>query len=356
MQSFSGFRPGDPDQHLHLPGLLGYILLLVILALPEVSRVHDRLGETTEREDRRDILLLDAMMARPILINRPIVVSPKGVRLCCPSEQVLDLLPPQQGEFVKEDGERAVDEHGRRVAMAGGAGMSTFERYLTLWVALCIVAGVALGHFIPGVSHTIGAAEIAKVNLPIAALIWLLLPVYLGLLLDEAGRGLIHIEPFVHAFIWLIAVPLLLAGIVQAWARRSSKGAHVGDALGLLPVPPTAVVLFVVVCSVVPHLDAARASAVQAVPIYVAFAVLAPFVGLAVGRLLRLPAAGLRAVAFSAATRNSLVVLPLGLAVPGSVPVLPAIIVTQTLVELLSELVYVRFLPKIGKEVEAQRA
>jgi arsenate reductase len=50
--------------------------------------------------------LLDAMMAHPILINRPIVVSPKGVRLCRPSELVLELLPPQEGEFVKEDGER----------------------------------------------------------------------------------------------------------------------------------------------------------------------------------------------------------------------------------------------------------
>jgi arsenate reductase len=62
--------------------------------------------------------LLDAMMAHPILINRPIVVSPKGVRLCRPSEDVLDLLPPQCGAFVKEDGERVVDEHGRRVARA----------------------------------------------------------------------------------------------------------------------------------------------------------------------------------------------------------------------------------------------
>jgi len=53
--------------------------------------------------------------------------------------------------------------------------MSTFERYLTLWVALCIVAGVALGHFMPGVFHAIGAAEIAKVNLPVAALIWLMI-------------------------------------------------------------------------------------------------------------------------------------------------------------------------------------
>lgn len=62
--------------------------------------------------------LLDAMMAHPILINRPIVVCPKGVRLCRPSEDVLHLLPPQQGEFIKEDGERVVDEHGRRVATA----------------------------------------------------------------------------------------------------------------------------------------------------------------------------------------------------------------------------------------------
>lgn len=53
-----------------------------------------------------DDQLLDAMMAYPILINRPIVVTPKGVKLCRPSELVLDLLPPQHGEFVKEDGER----------------------------------------------------------------------------------------------------------------------------------------------------------------------------------------------------------------------------------------------------------
>ena len=56
--------------------------------------------------DLTDDQLLDAMMAHPILINRPIVVTPKGVKLCRPSEEVLDLLPPQQGEFVKEDGER----------------------------------------------------------------------------------------------------------------------------------------------------------------------------------------------------------------------------------------------------------
>ncbi len=52
--------------------------------------------------------------------------------------------------------------------------MSTFERYLTIWVALCIVAGIALGHVMPGAFHAVGAAEIAKVNLPVAVLIWLM--------------------------------------------------------------------------------------------------------------------------------------------------------------------------------------
>jgi len=72
------------------------------------------LGDPSLTDDQ----LLDAMLAHPILINRPIVVSPKGVRLCRPSEEVLDLLPPQRGEFIKEDGERVVDEHGRRIATA----------------------------------------------------------------------------------------------------------------------------------------------------------------------------------------------------------------------------------------------
>jgi arsenate reductase len=65
-----------------------------------------------------DNQLLDAMMAHPILINRPNVVTPKGVRLCRPSEAVLDLLPPQLGEFRKEDGGNVVDASGRRAATA----------------------------------------------------------------------------------------------------------------------------------------------------------------------------------------------------------------------------------------------
>jgi arsenate reductase len=69
-------------------------------------------------ESLTDDQLMDAMMAHPILINRPIVVTPKGVRLCRPSELVVELLPPQRGEFFKEDGERVIDRHGRQVRTA----------------------------------------------------------------------------------------------------------------------------------------------------------------------------------------------------------------------------------------------
>lgn len=63
-----------------------------------------------------DAQLIDHMLSHPILINRPIVVTPWGVRLCRPSEAVLEILPlPQQGAFTKEDGEKVVDEHGRRL-------------------------------------------------------------------------------------------------------------------------------------------------------------------------------------------------------------------------------------------------
>jgi arsenate reductase len=71
------------------------------------------LGDTSLSNDA----LIDAMMAHPILINRPLVVSPLGVKLSRPSEAVLDLLPePQQGAFAKEDGEKVVDASGQRVA------------------------------------------------------------------------------------------------------------------------------------------------------------------------------------------------------------------------------------------------
>jgi arsenate reductase len=79
---------------------------------------HDELG--LGDETLSDDALIDAMMAHPVLINRPIVVTPLGVRLCRPSETVLDILPdPQRGTFAKEDGETVVDAAGRPIARPG---------------------------------------------------------------------------------------------------------------------------------------------------------------------------------------------------------------------------------------------
>jgi len=73
------------------------------------------LGDTSLPDDE----LIDAMMAHPILINRPIVVTPLGVKLCRPSEAVLDILPSaQRGAFAKEDGEQVIDSAGNRVQAA----------------------------------------------------------------------------------------------------------------------------------------------------------------------------------------------------------------------------------------------
>ena len=184
----------------------------------------------------------------------------------------------------------------------------------------------------------------------------MLLPLYLALFLGADARALVRLGPFVDAFVWLIAVPLVLAGAVQFAAARRRPVARLMTVLSLLPVPATAVVLFVVVAAMLPRLGTASASALSVLPIYLAFAVVAPGLGWATARLFRLePRAG-RSVAFSAATRNSLVVLPLALAVPGGVPLLPAIIVAQTMVELVSELAYIRLLPRLGRDVDRAAA
>src|SRR5690606_31077866 len=108
-------------------------------------------------------------------------------------------------------------------------------------------------------------------------------------------------------------------------------------------------VLFIVVAAVMPRLGAATQAAISVLPIYIAFACIAPFIGWALARTARLEAPAGRAIAFSSATRNSLVILPLALAVPGATPVLPAVIVTQTMVELLASLIYMRWMPQLGR-------
>lgn len=104
-----------PPTRLLLRQLIGRMGVSVRDVLREKAAPFTELG--LEDASLSDDQLLDAMMAHPVLINRPLVVSPMGVRLCRPSEAVLEILPaPQRGLFAKEDGELVIDEAGNRVS------------------------------------------------------------------------------------------------------------------------------------------------------------------------------------------------------------------------------------------------
>ncbi|MFJ5490004.1 glutaredoxin-dependent arsenate reductase [Pectobacterium carotovorum] len=103
-----------PPSRDELVTLIGNMGIAVRALLRKNVEPYTLLGLAEERFT--DEQLIDFMLQHPILINRPIVVTPLGTRLCRPSERVLDILPnPQQGAFTKEDGERVTDESGKRV-------------------------------------------------------------------------------------------------------------------------------------------------------------------------------------------------------------------------------------------------
>lgn len=103
-----------PPDRAALLDLIGRAGLTVREALREKGTPYRELH--LDNPALTDDQLLDAMIAHPILINRPLVATPLGVRLCRPSERVLDILPqPQRAAFTKEDGEQVVDKAGRRV-------------------------------------------------------------------------------------------------------------------------------------------------------------------------------------------------------------------------------------------------
>ena len=109
-----------------------------------------------------------------------------------------------------------------------------------------------------------------------------------------------------------------------------------------------ALVLFVVIASQITSVVRDIGLLVPVIPVYVGFLVLAPLMGMLVARLFALPAATARAVTFSASTRNSLVVLPLALALPEDVRGLAAtVVILQTLIELVGELIYIRLIPAL---------
>ncbi len=168
----------------------------------------------------------------------------------------------------------------------------------------------------------------------------LVVPVYLTLLLGD-GRDVIDPEPFLLAFAVLIALPLASAWITQAWAARSDVGQRAGDVVSTTMVPLMMAVLFAAVGSQVPRIDSRFDDIAGVVPVYALFLAVMTIVGLGVARALRLSAESGTAVVFSGVTRNSLVVLPLALALPVGAELAAATVITQTLVELIGMVILV---------------
>ncbi|WP_436737389.1 arsenic resistance protein [Streptomyces sp. BBFR102] len=174
-----------------------------------------------------------------------------------------------------------------------------------------------------------------------------LLPGFLYLFMGAELADVVEVGPFVEAFLVLIVIPLALAWTVQGWAARRPAGRRAADAAGTAMVPLMAATLLIVVASQVPKIGDSLGDVAAAVPFYTAFLVIMAFAGLAVARLFRLPAPAARAVVFSGATRNSLVVLPLALALPDRFAAAGAVVVTQTLVEVVGMVAYVRLVPRL---------
>ncbi|AZE64532.1 Arsenite efflux pump ArsB, ACR3 family [Pseudomonas synxantha] len=207
----------------------------------------------------------------------------------------------------------------------------------------CIDYVVVFTHIGKGDSRSMLAATPLLLLLQLA-----LLPVYLGFMLGAHSGVVVEIGPFIEAFLLLIVVPMLLAVLTAYLARRSTLVDKWSSAWAWLPVPAMALVLFVVIGSQITSVMRDIDLLLPVLAIYLGFVLLAPLMGILAARLFALPAPSARAVTFSASTRNSLVVLPLALALPEDVRGLAAAaVILQTLVELVAELVYVRLIPAV---------
>ncbi|GAA2173066.1 arsenic resistance protein [Agrococcus versicolor] len=221
-----------------------------------------------------------------------------------------------------------------------------------------LLLGVLLVLLTPCIDYVVvftGLAGGARARLLAAApllmlLQLLLLPVLLLLLAGGDVLEVVDPAPFARAFVLLIVVPLVAAGIVQALARRRRIGRAIQAAMAAAMVPSMMATLAVVVASQIAAVGAQATVLVRVLPLYVAFVVAALGVGVLAGRVARLDVPGTRAVILSTSTRNSLVVLPLALALPPSLGIAPLAVVAQTLVELVALIVLVRLVPRLVPE------
>lgn len=173
-----------------------------------------------------------------------------------------------------------------------------------------------------------------------------LLPFYLFLFIGKDSLAVIEPQPFIKAFVYLILIPFTLALLTQLSAKEKKTGKSVLQFSGWLPVPFMAMTLFIVIVSQIPLLVNNPSEIILVLPIYLLFSISAPFAGLTASKIFGLDPVSSRTVSFSASTRNSLVVLPLALALPASIShVVASVIVTQTMVELVFELIYIKVIP-----------
>lgn len=182
-----------------------------------------------------------------------------------------------------------------------------------------------------------------------------LLPLYLLLFAGSGAVELIEVGPFVEAFVVLIVVPLVAAAIVQAIATRHRVGRAIEAVMAGAMVPLMMLTLAVVIGSQIAAVGGQAVALLRVVPLYVAFLAIMVLVGLLAGRVARLDVPSIRAVMFSGSTRNSLVVLPLALALPASLGLAPLAVVTQTLVELVGMVVFVRLVPWLTRSRRISR-
>ncbi|MGM7667130.1 arsenic resistance protein [Microbacterium sp. A93] len=219
-----------------------------------------------------------------------------------------------------------------------------------------LVVGVLFVLLTPCVDYVIvftrlagGAADRLLAATPLQMLLQLLLlPVYLRLMVGEQFARVVELGPFVEAFVVLIALPALAAWLTQLAAARWRAGRVLeqGGAAGMVPLMMAT--LAVVVAAQMHDVGAHLGGLVTVVPVFVAFAGVMLGLGSAAGRVAGLAVPDRRAVVLSGVTRNSLVVLPLVLALPAGFELAPLVVVTQTLVELVVMVALVRVMTTRG--------
>jgi ACR3 family arsenite transporter len=216
-----------------------------------------------------------------------------------------------------------------------------------------ILVGAFMVLLTPCIDYVISFTELAggdseqiTAATPVLLLVQLLLlPGYLWVFMGEQVAAFIQAGPFIEAFVLIIALPLTLAWLTEVGAERSETGKRWKDAMEWLPAPMMSVTLFVVIASQLPRVESSIGQIAVVVPVYIAFLIVMPLLGRLAANLLQMDAGESRALVFTSVTRNSLVILPLALALPSGYELVPAVVVTQTLVELAGMVALSRIVP-----------